>query len=92
MSESFEGGANLATPSLYPPHPRGWPDVLVGPYGTYGRRLLVLPVVLHQPEPKEVDHRVAHEHHQGLHQKLFIRLCFGSMTFWCGSGSADPCL
>ncbi len=21
-----------------------------------------------------------------------IRQCFGSMTVWCGSGSADPCL
>ncbi len=70
MSESFEGGANLATLSLYPPESPRLACVLVGPYGTYGRRLLVLPVGLHKPEPEQVDHRVAHEHHQSLHRKI----------------------
>jgi hypothetical protein len=23
---------------------------------------------------------------------LYLEQCSGSMTFWCGSGSADPCL
>jgi hypothetical protein len=41
----------------------------------------------HQPPP------AARGRSQAGHEAVFHHFqCSGSMTFWCGSGSADPCL